>query len=706
MMRLENINKYYNKNKRNEIHVLNDINLNLEDKGFVTILGPSGSGKTTLLNIISGLDKGLGYLYYNDKRYNLKHNQLEKIRLKNFGYIFQNNNLILNLSVYDNLKMILENYNLKEEEKNNIIDNTLKDLNIHKFRKRKLRTLSGGEKQRVAIARCLITNSKIIFADEPTGSLDNKNSLLIMDVLSKLSNDKLIILVTHNTNLALNYSDRIIELKDGKVIKDYQNDLKNTIKFHDKTKININNLNKEFFNNNNLKINYYYDNLDSKINMDLIFNKNKLLIKSSQMVTPLENSGINLINDDNEYIEINNTYNINNNNNVSYKKNNIFKAIFITIKNTTIEFFKYGFKKKILFFVLFLLGIFYVTNTFLLNYYFKKPNEEKIKELYLNNEIDILNKNNKLEFKLPMFKYSDYYNINYNSYSYSFGFGYIDNNKNNIIYTNDKINDDEEFIMYIDLNIINRIISIYNNQGINSYKDFNYSKINFNGIEYKFKGVIDSDSYNIYIPKNYDKYFNYYNNKIYIGNDNTNTEFLNISKEEAFDILYSKDSIYKLNNKDIDIKNLKPIKYQDYLLKEAKLDIQSTKDLIIRIIILSILLVSIYFIMRSRIIENIKTLGIKRTIGFTKSKIYLSEIIYIIIITTFSSLIGYLLMMRVFNKLFEFIKTILISYKGISGYSYFLGILIMYLINIIIGLLPSILLLRKTPIEILQKYDI
>ena len=226
MIKIKNIHKYYFKNKSNEIHVLNDVNLELEDVGFTTILGPSGSGKSTLLHVIGGLDKAKGQITYDDQEFNkLCNNSMDIYRNKLIGYVFQNYHLLPELTVYQNLKLQLDLIGIDEEEEvDRRIDICLKAINMEKYKRRNVMALSGGQQQRVAIARALVKGAKVIIADEPTGNLDSTNSIEVMNILKALSKTCLVILVTHDQTLAKHYSDRIIRISDGKIVSDIQND--------------------------------------------------------------------------------------------------------------------------------------------------------------------------------------------------------------------------------------------------------------------------------------------------------------------------------------------------------------------------------------------------------------------------------------------------------------------------------------------------
>ena len=214
MLELKNVSKSYKNTK-----VLNNVNIKFREKEFVSILGPSGSGKTTLLNIIGGLDKyDEGNLIIDGVlTSNFKENDWDNYRSKRIGFIFQNYNLINHLTVLENVELALLVNGKKNKSK--IID-TLKKVGLEDEMNKLPNELSGGQMQRVAIARSIINENDIILADEPTGALDSKTSVEIMEILKEISRNKLVIMVTHNVELANIYSDRIIEINDGKIIKD------------------------------------------------------------------------------------------------------------------------------------------------------------------------------------------------------------------------------------------------------------------------------------------------------------------------------------------------------------------------------------------------------------------------------------------------------------------------------------------------------
>lgn len=218
ILRISNLKKEYGKNN-NYQKVLDKINLEFKSGEFITVLGESGSGKSTLLNIIGGLDSEYsGSVVLNNL--NIKYINLDNYRKENIGFIFQNFNLINNLSIIDNIIVPIDKYNISYKEKRRRALNLLRKLNIYNIKNKKINELSGGQKQRVAIARALINNPNIILADEPTGALDEKNSENILEILKKINLEgKLVIVVTHSLKV-IKYSTRVITIKDGKIFSD------------------------------------------------------------------------------------------------------------------------------------------------------------------------------------------------------------------------------------------------------------------------------------------------------------------------------------------------------------------------------------------------------------------------------------------------------------------------------------------------------
>ena len=221
MLELRNITKIY-KTSDYEQFALNKINIAFRKSEFVSVLGPSGSGKTTLLNIIGGLDHAdYGELIINErstKRY--KDRDWDSYRNHRIGFIFQSYNLISHQNILANVELALTLSGVSKKERRKRAKLALKAVGLEHHIKKKPNQLSGGQMQRVAIARALVNDPDILLADEPTGALDSTTSTQIMEIIKAISKDKLVIMVTHNPDLAEEYSSRIIELKDGTITND------------------------------------------------------------------------------------------------------------------------------------------------------------------------------------------------------------------------------------------------------------------------------------------------------------------------------------------------------------------------------------------------------------------------------------------------------------------------------------------------------
>ncbi|MDD5801823.1 MAG: ABC transporter ATP-binding protein/permease [Solobacterium sp.] len=221
MLQIKNISKTYKTGNFIQ-KALNEVSLNLRDNEFVAILGPSGSGKTTLLNIIGGLDKydsgdliinGISTKDYKDK-------QWDTYRNHTIGFIFQSYNLIPHQTILSNVELALTIAGISKKEKTKLALDALDKVGLKEQAHKKPNQLSGGQMQRVAIARALVNNPSIVLADEPTGALDTKTSIQVMDLLKEVAKDRLVVMVTHNPELAKEYANRIVNLKDGVIIDD------------------------------------------------------------------------------------------------------------------------------------------------------------------------------------------------------------------------------------------------------------------------------------------------------------------------------------------------------------------------------------------------------------------------------------------------------------------------------------------------------
>ncbi len=366
MLSLKNVNKYFNRHRKNEIHVINNISLEFNDNGLVALLGPSGCGKTTLLNAIGGLDKiKSGKIYVNGKKISSKiDGKVDKIRNLNIGYIFQDYKLVDNMSVFDNVALVLTMLGIKDKnEVKNRVEYVLDKVGMLRYKRRPANMLSGGERQRVGIARALVKNPNIILADEPTGNLDSKNSLEIMKIIKSISKDRLVILVTHEVNLAKFYADRIIELKDGSIVKDYINKDKEDLDYAIDNNIYLKDFDKhDVIKDEDKLINIYLDDKD-KIKLDIVVRNGNIYVNSKSrdnIVVIDEDSNIELINDSYKKIQESDIdkYNFDLKDDGKKKRySSIFNPISL-ITNGFKKVFDYSFLKKLLLLGFILSGMF------------------------------------------------------------------------------------------------------------------------------------------------------------------------------------------------------------------------------------------------------------------------------------------------------------------------------------------------------------
>ncbi|WP_315067208.1 ATP-binding cassette domain-containing protein [uncultured Clostridium sp.] len=220
LLELKNINKYYKLKGGEKFHVLDNVNLSFYKGELVAIIGESGCGKSTLMNLIGGLDSNFsGELFANGKDIKrLRKKELSKYRKNQVGFIFQSFNLIGHLSVLDNVIIAMTLSNVRKKEKIKRAKEILTNLGLENHINKKPNQLSGGQKQRVAIARALINDPKIIIADEPTGSLDSKTTIQVLEIMKDIAKKgKLVIIVTHSEKVA-SFSSRIVKIADGKII--------------------------------------------------------------------------------------------------------------------------------------------------------------------------------------------------------------------------------------------------------------------------------------------------------------------------------------------------------------------------------------------------------------------------------------------------------------------------------------------------------
>lgn len=273
MIEINNLNKYYNKGKKNELHVLNSISLSIKETGIVALFGKSGSGKTTLLNCLGGIDNyDSGVCYINGVKIDCT-KQFYSYKRKNIGFVFQNYSLIDDQTVEDNLMTALKiSGKCATLDK---INNALKIVGMPYYNKRIAGSLSGGQKQRVAIARALCIDPCVILADEPTGNLDQENTIKILDILKEISKNVLVIIVSHERELIESYADRIIEIDDYRIVSNrthHPNKISNNTK-------TIRTITQKRFTDRGIAINLFYPgDSNDKFDLDIAIGNGNIYI--------------------------------------------------------------------------------------------------------------------------------------------------------------------------------------------------------------------------------------------------------------------------------------------------------------------------------------------------------------------------------------------------------------------------------------------
>lgn len=300
MLEIKGLDKYFNRHKKNELHVIDQMSLTLEDTGLVALLGPSGCGKTTFLNTLGGLDSAKsGAIYLNGEKITSKFMfQVDKMRNLRMGYIFQDYKLIDDKSVFDNVAIVLTMIGIKDKKEiKKRVEYLLDKVGMLRYQRRPAGMLSGGERQRVGIARALAKDPEIILADEPTGNLDSKNSLEIMKIIKAISKEKLVILVTHEQDLAKFYASRIISIQDGKIIDDYENDHEDDLDYALDNCLYLKDFKEKESLNKDVTL---YSDKKTDVKLDIVVRGNNIYIQSDdcyKIEVIDQNSSIEMVND-------------------------------------------------------------------------------------------------------------------------------------------------------------------------------------------------------------------------------------------------------------------------------------------------------------------------------------------------------------------------------------------------------------------------
>lgn len=807
MIKLRGVNKYFNKGKKNQIHVINDTTVNLGTSGLVALLGPSGSGKTTLLNAIGGLDKvNKGDIFVDGQKITGRGaSKVDKIRNLNIGYIFQDYKLVDNMTVYENVAMALKMIGIKDQEEiKKRITYILETLGIYRYRNRLCGMLSGGERQRVGIARAIAKNPKIIIADEPTGNLDSANTIEIMNIIKAISRDRLVVLVTHEVELAKFYASRIIELKDGKIEKDYENITDDNLNYRLDHKFYLKDFDtQESLCGDAVNLNFYGA-AEDKIDIDVVVKNGNVYIKTkdNQRVEVVDdNSMIEFVDD--HFKEIDKTlyeeYQFNFDevidSNIKEKYSSVV-GFFPSLIHGFKKVMKYPLMKKLLLIGFILSGVFitYALSTIYASIDvqdkdFIDSNKEYIVvdmpkievDRYLEYEampeVDYMLPGNgstmmtiKLDFyyqssraqaeftgsltdinkiteddliygRMPenqyeividnftaekMFQYGNCKQVGITSSEQLVGLNaYLSNLKP---FTIVGITDKVQPLIYVDPGMF--IDIIYNGEGeYNEGEGLTKNILNYETVSKAFElkaGNLPDEPYETLISYDYvyDHYIGkklddvkvnghklevvgYYESSeisdVYLVNQDT-IKYSIISGAKSFTVapVDMEDTMAALvETKNLSAQSSYEKARQNYV--ESKMDmVKST--VILGAIMLAISLIEVLLMTRSSFLSRIKEIGIFRAIGVKKTDIYKMFLGEIFAITTMSSLVGILLMSYALYKLSK--VSYLSAIFAMNPVVFFGAIIIVYVFNAVVGLIPVFNTMRKTPAAILARHDV
>ena len=677
------------------LEVINDTTLKLPKKGMVAFLGESGSGKTTLVNVLGGLDSyKSGSISYDDTKF-LKY-QMDKVdtyRRNHFGYIFQNYNILEDKTVSENLLLalhIIGIYDEKECEKR--IKNALEAVGLYKFRKKLAGALSGGQMQRVSIARALVKHNDVIIADEPTGNLDSDSTRQIIRILKKLSINSLIILVTHDISLANTYADYIYHIKDGKISDYKENNLKDNEKednftyddsFYepiikkDRAKFGL--LLKEEF------CNFFKDKVKGKIFKFAFFLIGIIFMVINVLVTTNNPNKINDI----------------------AARNDVYTlkiSSFQTKENIYSE----------------------LARVYDLGY---------IDDIYSNNQSGSL----KIKMGVSTSIKLDYSNVyNQTLIKDSLIIGKRPENTNEVVITSkmaDELTKSKYYRSYdeiigLKLFLNESIVGIAKNDQAYIYKlnqTYNSANYYYNSGIYNFEIYDDS----LQIEGNKPKSLNdivvssqfLINKGLKVGQTLNNGDKICGSFDNRKEIVYGlSDRIFiqSIESEEVDctINDLTRLKgYQTFEVTnkyeniyENNLDNYNQSkyiNLTIEIILIIICAIYLIFTMKSKMLHDIYEIGVRRELGQKRISIILNYILKSFVTLTLTIIIGYILSTLIYIfialRVNSFGGNIPVLYNSLSTY---LIILIIYVMGIIFGIIPVLLLLKHTPAEIVKKYDI
>ncbi len=816
MIVINNLNKYYNKGKPNEVQAIANTSIVFGEKGLTCLLGPSGCGKTTLLNCIGGMDKAdSGSISYDGEILSKK--QLDEFRASEIGFVFQNYILLANKTVYENLRVVLNMFDLTEKEIDEKIDYALKAVNMDKFKKRICKQLSGGQMQRVCIARALVKRPKLIIADEPTGNLDEKNTTQVMNLIKNLSKECLVIMVTHEKRLADFYGDRIIYINDGRVLNDKQNTSKGVLTEKDDVNIYLGEMQSEDYVNDNINISYFYEAKKPKLKLNIVFKNNTYYLKAETE----DNTKIKFIDDKSESLLITGKK-------PEVQIEDVFddEFFFPTIDKTktrkSVISFKESiqlafdfFKKlktsgKIKLFVFFLSAIMIVASiaTFM--------NTNKVDDLSIvdfSKDIILVNSDEELDVEsieeklnVPVLLpnvLNTYMQLDFNLYKSASGNAFlcestclpVDYLEESKIVCGRKPQKENEIV--VDAFLVQRSNKYYSNSltqyGLESYEQLlgmNVMIGDYNDI-YEIVGVSNYGDSTIFSTSKtlrilyLNSALSYYpSNYVYLDVDidygdmknvafkqiSTLDSYIDFDTEEKVDLTtYSlkdneiivSDSVnLKYNDKNItinifgkdykvigifednetrvacnddtleeiydemieqyhsfailrdDVPKLSTIlnNYTEYDIYELAVEeykessrIEHYVQIVFTIITLAVSLIFLYFTVRSSLISRIYEVGVYRSLGAKKTDIFKLFSCEIILIIAVSSFLGYLVG-SIAVSVFE--NNGIISMVYYPWYCWIISFVLIIAVNLFVGIIPVAQLMRKTPAEIISKYDI
>jgi len=778
-------------------------------KGLVALLGPSGSGKTTLLNVIGGLDKvRRGKIYINDQKITKKfQGKVDKIRNLNIGYIFQDYKLIDDMSVYDNVALVLKMIGIKDKKEiDKRVVYVLEKVGMLRYKKRPCGMLSGGERQRVGIARAIVKNPSIIIADEPTGNLDSKNSVEVMNIIKAISKEKLVILVTHETNLAKFYASRIIELEDGKIVKDYKNENESDLDYEIGNTLYL----KDYkYKNEIAKDTVVYSNEETNLKVSIVVSNNNIYIKA------LDDKKIEVIDDESSIEMIDDHFK-----NITKEEMELYKFDFSKIINkdkglryTSIfnpitfitngfrKVFNYSILKKILLGGFFLSGIFvlFASSSIFSSLTIKDENFVSINKEYLTikasklkvSEYERLERELGAEYIIPTnsivnlkLKTDDFYQFNQYDLSLEGSLASMEIAENSKIVRGRRPENENEVLVDKSTLANARKSDTATMFGLNKDDDFLDREIVIEGMEnLRIVGVVDLDSPSIYVSKSklinvlyhtkdndsgvnyrdtntedgvqvddfslfqsrvslkegrwpegdYEVIVNYSNKEemklnkeisksinghklkvvgYYVSKDEMNKYFVNSNMIKMQLISNSKDiSVYSKNKQEVLDKATSEfnVNIKDSYLASKEEYIEGRKEsiktsLISSGIIIVISLIEIFLMIRSSFLSRVKEVGIYRAIGVKKKDIYIMFSGEIIAITVIAAIPGILMSSYILSLLakIKYIRDMIMINPMVVLFS----VLLLFVFNLVVGLIPVFNTLRKRPAEILARTDV